>query len=643
MTIFLRALNENSKDCQILNEVDCFRSGEKSPDLFIIDPESFRSLPGTTFSYWAGAKLLKANSAHKNFEPDFGVVRVGVQTDDDPRFVRLWWEVLETRHDTCCSSSTKGWVPFVKGDNSSRFYFNLVTTINWSNSGEVLKAATVNAPGGRVNNETDFFKPGLSWALRTLDFSPHFIPSGCIPSVSRYLAIPEKISLGALLAFWNSSLVDALSKLRMEKIVQPKFIVGAIKTLPMPALSESIEKSLSSLAEQGWRDARNLNTVNETSHAFLLPQALRSRLNHYDTLQIEESLADLKRKIDEIVFHLFDFNALDRATVLSISNLSKADTLAGTAAEDLDECGVAEVAQPLDRTDSLLSWAVGVAFGRFDWNLATGKRDAPAEPHPLDPLPAKSPGMLPEASKPFHAHDGILVDDQGNSYDLPRLIEEVLSLVDAEVPGDIRRWLHRDFFNIHLKQYSKSRRKAPIYWPLSTTSGSYTLWLYYPSLNSQTLFTAVNDFIEGPNGKLSQVRRERAVLQEKSSARSSDEEKRYEALQVLELELIELRDTLLQIAPTYNPNHDDGVQISAAPLWQLFRQKRWQKILQDTWAKLDKGEYDWAHLAMAYWPDRIRKKCETDKSLAIVHDLEHIYIEPEPKAAKAHGRKKDAQ
>ena len=32
------------------------------------------------------------------------------------------------------------------------------------------------------------------------------------------------------------------------------------------------------------------------------------------------------------------------------------------------------------------------------------------------------------------------------------------------------------FFADHLKRYSKSRRQAPIYWPLSTAKGSYTLW-----------------------------------------------------------------------------------------------------------------------------------------------------------------------
>jgi hypothetical protein len=64
------------------------------------------------------------------------------------------------------------------------------------------------------------------------------------------------------------------------------------------------------------------------------------------------------------------------------------------------------------------------------------------------------------------------------------------------------------------------------------------------------------------------------------------------------------------------------VQISAAPLWPLFRHKPWQKVLKDTWAKLEKGDYDWAHLAMNYWPERVREKCKTDKSLAIAHGLE---------------------
>ena len=44
------------------------------------------------------------------------------------------------------------------------------------------------------------------------------------------------------------------------------------------------------------------------------------------------------------------------------------------------------------------------------------------------------------------------------------------------------------FFADHLRRYSNSRRQAPIYWPLSTPSSSYTLWLYYDRLTDQTLY-----------------------------------------------------------------------------------------------------------------------------------------------------------
>jgi hypothetical protein len=285
---------------------------------------------------------------------------------------------------------------------------------------------------------------------------------------------------------------------------------------------------------------------------------------------------------------------------------------------------------------SIFSYAVGVAFGRFDVRQATAEAQAFFASKPFDPLPKKAPGMLSDGAEPFHVHAGVLVDDQGDSHDIARLVEEVLARVDMTFPEDVRRWLQRDFFTIHLQCYSQSRRKAPIYWPLSTMSCSYMLWVYYPSLSSQTLYTAINDFVEP---KLKQIGGDVAALRNKGATRSRDDEKQFETLQAFELELIELRDTLLNIAQHYHPNHDDGVQITAAPLWPLFRHKPWQKILKDTWAKLEKGDYDWAHLAMSYWPTRVREKCKTDKSLAIAHDLEYLYIEPEAKPKKTRGKK----
>jgi hypothetical protein len=71
----------------------------------------------------------------------------------------------------------------------------------------------------------------------------------------------------------------------------------------------------------------------------------------------------------------------------------------------------------------------------------------------------------------------------------------------------------------------------------------------------------------------------------------------------------------------YAPDLDDGVMINAAALWPLLEPqwkdpKKWWKELSSAEGKKD---YDWAHLAMRYWPMRVDRKCQADPSLAVAH------------------------
>jgi len=114
------------------------------------------------------------------------------------------------------------------------------------------------------------------------------------------------------------------------------------------------------------------------------------------------------------------------------------------------------------------------------------------------------------------------------------------------------------------------------------------------------------------------------------SSRSGQEEKELEKLSDLASELREFRGELLRLAKFWKPNLNDGVQITAAPLWKLFQHKAWQKKLRETWESLEKGDYDWAHLACSIWPERVLRKCHQDRSLAIAHDVEvHFWQEIE--------------
>lgn len=634
MTTFLRLLTDKDKDSNLLDSCTALRAGETDTRVFDVEPESFRAVPGAPFAYWVSEAVRQVFKRLPAFECDDRTARQGLATAEDFRFVRTWWE-----------QPGDGWHGFAKGGTFSPFYADVYLMTNWDKDGAEVKAGIcrrypyLNGNAEFVAKNPQFYlRPGITWPRRTNGLSFRAMPRGCIfadKGPAAFVDDDEPDALLALCTVVNSLAFGLLVSVQLARVeLAQSFEVGLIQQTPFPDLSTEQKARLATLARRAWSLKRTLDTIEETSHAYLLPAALRARLADYDPLTIEAELSRIQIEIDSIAFDLYGFNEADRAAVQGtqgVANEGDAEDSADDEGDDEDS------ASPIDHTAGLLSWAAGVAFGRFDWRLATGERAAPAEPEPFDPLPAKSPGMLPDRAAPFHAHQGILVDDQGHPHDLARLVEEVLTRVEAPVPEDVRRWLQRDFFAFHLQRYSKSRRKAPIYWPVSTTSGSYTLWVYYPSLTSQTLYTAINDFVEP---KLKQVGADVTALRNKGSARTRDDEKQFEALQAFELELIELRDTLLQLAPTYKPNHDDGVQISAAPLWPLFRHKPWQKVLKDTWTKLEKGDYDWAHLAMNYWPERVREKCKTDKSLAIAHGLESLYIEPEAAPKKTRGRKK---
>ncbi len=628
MTTFIRILQDKDKAIALEEAL----RGKSKEKVFEIDIASFENIPGAPYVYWLPDEVIRKFRDLDSLQSEKRMARHGGSTLDDFRFLRVWTEASPTNFNV-------RWRPILKGGAIPPFATPIYMVVNWLHDGRELKAyvSSVREANGWgpnwtavLNGHEYYGHEGITWSARP-HLRGHFghAPPGCIFSDTGMMLFLPREQHWVFLALTNSTpfifLLHALMARGTEGGQTLVYQSGYVGSVPVPQFDGDTRRELEELAKRGWRISQGSQASDETSQFFLYPG-----------FEVNSgSVSSLLAQIDELCYRAYGFSG--DAQDLIKRSFQPADDLGNDKAftdqshsnHDDDENSV------VDNSFSRRSWAVGVAFGRFDWRLATGERDVPPEPEPFDPLPAKSPGMLPDGAAPFHDHSGIMVDDQGHALDLSRLIEEVLARVQTDVPGDMRRWLQRDFFPLHLKQYSKSRRKAPIYWPLSTSSGSYTLWLYYPSLTSQTLYTAVNDFVEP---KLKQVSRDTATLRDKGAARSREDEKAFEALQTLELELIELRDTLLQIAPTYRPNHDDGVQITAAPLWQLFRHKPWHKILKDTWTKLEKGDYDWAHLAFAYWPDRVREKCKTDKSLAIAHNLEELYVEPEPKANKNRGR-----
>jgi len=616
-TTFLRLLADKNKTDNLPATCHAFRANEKDNRIFRVTPDSFLAVPGAPFAYWISNTVRAIFKKLPSFESEKLTARQGLATAEDFRFVRSWWEQPGT-----------GWYGFAKGGTFSPFYADIYLMTNWFYDGAEIKAGICNRYpylNGNAEfvakNPQFYLRPGLTWPRRTNGLSFRAMPQGCIfadkgPAI--FVTDDAIDTLLALLALINSKAFGFLISVQLARTeLAQSYEVGIIQKTPIPNLSMEHETSLAALARRAWSLKRTLDTIEETSHAFLLPAILRSRLNNYIPSAIEEELACIQDEINDLAFELYGFSENDRALALQSQEVN-ADSVEGSEDNDRYENSAAP-----DQIAGLLSWAMGVAFGRFDWRLATGERTAPIEPEPFDPLPTLSPGMLPVGSEFFQEHKGILPDDPNHPNDLAQMMEKVLTRVDAPIPSDVRRWLQRECFDQHLKSYSKSHRSAPIFWPLSTGSSSFTLWVYYHRLTEQTLYACVNDFVEP---KLKTVADDLNGLRNKS-ARSSAEEKEFSRLSDLEAELKDFREELLRLAKFWKPNLNDGVQITAAPLWKLFQHKQWQKKLKETWEKLERGEYDWAHLAYSIWPERVLRKCHQDRSLAIAHEVEADFWE----------------
>jgi hypothetical protein len=629
------------------------------PRCFVILPESLSQIPNSPFCYWVSNHIRQLFTGLPRFESEGREVRLGDHPDKDFRYLRLFWEVQT-------NTPTLDWKPYQKGGEYSPFYYDIHLVVNWDTSRQTYRGfyGRPGRPNERPSNYQYFFRPGLTWPRSTVKgLNVRCLCSGVIFADKGPCAfVPEDNheTLLGLLGLMNSRLFEFLLYIRHGSRA---WEVGLVRQTPIPNISVSKSSHLCELARASLNLKRNLDTANETSHVFHLPALLQvpgdSLTNRFTAKQkeltrVEQQLAKYQCDIDEIAFRLYRISENDRQTIEETVRTQEITEVDDTEiAEEEDE--IAPLTDARHLVIDLFSYNVGCAFGRWDIRFATGEKSAPVLPDPFVPLPVGSPSMLtsadgfllPETPPNYPimiAWDGILVDDQNHPNDIVRRVQQVLEVIwqdptngieqeACEILGvrDLQNYFQRptNFFQDHLKRYFKSRRKAPIYWPLSTTSGSYTVWIYYHRLTDQTLYTVVNRYIEP---KITEVERTTINLQkqiEKKSGREASELRdKWQEARTFFGELQDFRQELLRIAQLpYKPNLNDGVIINAAPLHRLFRLRQWAQEAKKCWDSLEKGEYDWAHLAYTIWPNRVREVCRHDRSIAIAHGLEELYEE----------------
>ncbi len=651
----LLAVDVESKGAALLEHC---RNGSKQTAVYYATKDQLRSLPGAPLAYWASKSLVDLFSTSPTLEPTFAYCGRGAATH--VFYFRLSWEVPLSAH------AGERWKRLAHGGEYSPYFRENSLVIDWEDNGRKVKEYILKQYpylngnyGWAIQDEDKYGILGLTSGKRNERFNVQLMPAGHIFTNEGQGFIPHsEDDIWFLLGYLNSSLVSYF--LTLTSGLQKTWVY--IRPVPVIPLSKDSRLQIERLSKESFQIKQSWTLGAEESALFVSPwlihdksieslQDLASRLieQHQHNSRV---LNENRFQVCQVILDAADLSLTDLDEIKSDFERHPEDVaFSFWRGNDLKEIAS-------DISVRLISYLLGVAFGRWDVRYGIGSLPRPEINDPTSSLSLWQPARL-QASRSAYPiaipQLGILVDDTGHSSDIEARMREVARLlwpenserIEEELcvavrSRSLREWVQKPsgFFADHLSRYSKNRRQAPVYWPLATSSGSYTLWVYYPSLTSQTLYTAINDFVEP---KLKHVGADATALRSKGSARTRDEEKQFEVLQAFELELTELRDALLKLAPTYKPNHDDGVQISAAPLWSLFRHKPWQKLLKDTWAKLEQGDYDWANLAINYWPQRVREKCKTDKSLAIAHGLESLYEEPVSAPKKARGRKRQGE
>ncbi|MBO7609118.1 MAG: hypothetical protein J6S96_02800 [Muribaculaceae bacterium] len=306
----------------------------------------------------------------------------------------------------------------------------------------------------------------------------------------------------------------------------------------------------------------------------------------------------------------------------------------------------------LDRSvmaQEIVQELVGMAFGRWDIAYAQHKKPLPEFGDVFDALPFMPEVSLknPAADYPVKIPaDGILSNDPNSTLCLAARVREVIHLIWGHERADdieyelcgligcntLQAYLENPngFFAYHFKRYTKSRRKAPIYWPVSSSEGSITYWVYYPKLSHNTLPALVLKLRHEQTAERNAIN---AALAAHDRVAENDHRERLLQVEDMMHRLEELNNC------GYKPNHDDGVPVTAAPLAAFFQLRAWRQECEQNLEKLDQGEFDWSHLAMALYRARVTAKCKKDWCLALTHGLEAIC---ENKPAERRTRRRSA-
>ena len=511
-----------------------------------VSQNAFSHIAGNPISFWGTDKIYETFTRNRSLSAVANPC-VGLQTADNDRFLRSWFEVAYSRTDFGCKNaalaarSQKKWFPYNKGGSARRWYGNQELVVNWEHDGLEIKSY----PGAVVRNPTFYFRKSISWGLISGPLF-RFFPEGFIYDVqgmSTFYGSEQQMYKD--IAWLNTKVFNAASR-----IISPAghIQIGEIGNMPCcdnpcENIEETAKDNISiskydwDSHETSWNFKRNplweqqlevfVDELAETMpdltvddiedyHAPDLLQPLSVLVANYESkweglfYKLHSNEEELNRKFIEIYGlqdELTPDVPLDEVTILQKGEISIEDNLVVWH----DDVVIKQ----------FISWMVGCFMGRYSADkpgLIIASQGQKVED--LD-LPAMTLEIDDDGIIPIIQESDFFTDDMTQRIEAgmkalfgERNFYDNIKYIKACLGQDLREYLYKDYYNDHLQMYSVKGAKRPIYWLFSSKMGDkkkkgyFKALVYMHRMESDTLSKLHADYVSPYIDKVEQQLKE---------------------------------------------------------------------------------------------------------------------------------------
>lgn len=506
-----------------------------------------------------------------------GNPRIGMQTNDNSRFLRLWHEIESTK---LCTSHTKvdtfgdeKWFPIVKGGGYRKWYGNIENVVNWQHNGAEIRELNKNAAGGRIVAEEFYFCEGLTWTHTTYNqpFSMRYMPEGTLINVEG----PAIFSLGKNQNYVLGCLNSVVARDVFKKIVSSiHFSASELGSFPLIVSEQGV---ISDIVKENILQGMQDWNAYETSWDFQRhPMLSRGKLaDAYAAWKAdcESRFLQLKANEEKLNRIFIDIYGLQEELTPDVAEKDVTVHRVFDTKDAVPESmkGSNYVRTMRDEVVSLISYAVGCMFGRYSMDVdglayAGGAWDG-----------SKYQTFMPDKDNIIPICDDDYFDDDITGRFIKWVetvyganpLEENLKFIANALGGKgsarevIRNYFISDFYADHLKTY----QKRPIYWLFdSGKKGGFKALSYMHRYQPDTIARIRTDYV---HEQQSRYRTAIADLQQRINGVSTgDRVKLTKQLTKLEAQAEEIRtyeEKIHHLADQMIPiDLDDGVKVNYA-------------------------------------------------------------------------------